>query len=153
MPLYSDATLGVDVFHVQHNSGGTWVDTTTLQTNQKYRFRAYLRNYAPNSYDSPMFGPRVYVADLIVKVKLPGAKFDSSGTHEGADRISGYPEVDGHPNFNQVITPQGTLWVSFAPFTWIGPSSPVSQRPVDIFTCHREVRWTAYAPWGRLVAT
>jgi hypothetical protein len=66
MPIYADATLGVTVFHVQHSSGGTWVNTTALQTNQKYRFRAYFKNFAPSTMDVPMFGGLIHVTDLTV---------------------------------------------------------------------------------------
>lgn len=154
MPIYSDATLGVNEFRVQLNSGGTWVDTATLQTNQKYRFRAYFKNHAPNSFDSAMYGPHIFVTDIVVSVTLLGAKFDSTGTHEGGDRVlSSSYAVDDHPDFNRLIKPQGALWASFAAFTWIGASSPVSQRPVDFRTGHREIRWVGSAPWAKLVPT
>jgi hypothetical protein len=151
MPIYADATLGVTVFHVQHSSGGTWVNTTALQTNQKYRFRAYFKNFAPSTMDVPMFGGLIHVTDLTVCLIFPGAKFDSSGNHETREPLLGIPDVDGHRNFNDVIKPQASRWASFGSFTWIGPSSPVSQRPVDFSTVHREVRWVPPAPWAKLL--
>jgi hypothetical protein len=153
MPIYADATLGVIAFHVQHSSNGTWVDTTNLQTNQKYRFRACFKNFAPDTFDSPMFGPKVYVTDLRVSLKLPGAKFDDTGRDDDVAFVMSLPEVAGHRDFNDLIKPQGYLWAAFGNFTWIGPSGPVSQRPVDFQSGHREVRWVGSAPWARLLPT
>jgi hypothetical protein len=152
-PIYADATLGVTTFRLQHNSAGTWVNTTNLKTNQKYRFRACFRNFAPDTFDSPMFGPKIYVTDLSAEFTLSGARFDYSGQSTVREAITSYPEVDGHRNFNDLIKPQRSRWDEFGYFTWIGPSGPVSQHPVEFSTLHREIRWVGIPPRARLVPT
>jgi hypothetical protein len=147
--------LGMTKMILQKQSGTSWQNSTKYDQNQKHRFRMLFHNYYSSSIPSggSAFGNcDIHIADLFVKITLPGARFDGWQQDHGQWPLMP-AQVDGHPNFNDTIKPMTSRWFEFASFTWLKPDAAVSSIGVQVCTFHREILHIPFAPWANLVAS
>jgi hypothetical protein len=147
--------LGMTKMVLQKLSGGSWQNSSKYAQNQKHRFRMLFHNSYSNliPVGGSAFGNSdIHIADLCVKITLPGARFD--GWEQSNGQWSLMPgQVEGHPNFNDTIKPMTSRWFAFAPFTWLRPDASVSSIAAQVTTFHREIIHIPFAPWANLVAS
>jgi hypothetical protein len=94
----------------------------------------------------------IHVADLRVKLQLPGAKFDGDGNETTVAALMPMM-IKGHPDFNDTIAPMTTRWFDVGAFTWTAASASISSVLVQVYTFHREITHIPPAPTANLVAS
>ena len=155
--IYTDAGIAMQRFILQKSVGGSWVDSTKYDANQTHRFKALFHSYYQTGLASmPIYNTGygyvdIYVTDLRVEMKLPGAIF--AGWQQDSGIFQLMPgQFDGHPDFNNVLKPGASRWFTFGDFVWKKSDTPVSSVAVQLYTFHREVCNKPMAPWANLVA-
>jgi len=154
--LYVDRGLAMTRFILQKQSGGSWVNSSKYDYNQRHRFRAQFHNtyFTDIPQGGGAFGNcDIHVVDLRLSVKLPGAVFDGWG-QDSAILTLMPGSIDNHPDFTQTIKPSRFEWFEFGYFTWRLPDAPVSSVAfTEFYSFHREVMHIPFAPMARMIAT